>query len=142
MFVNLTNIISLHIRDRLFKFEEQSSTNSINTIHILNSIKYLNPFFFSFIPPYPFSHNFTNRYKDQEFNKLVKLMLRKKCGILQQVKIEHQRLVGKLQQLPITEWKWENITIVFVTRLPRGMKGNDAIWVIMDGLQSQLYSYL
>jgi hypothetical protein len=53
---------------------------------------------------------------------------------------EHQRLVGKLQQLPITEWKWENITIVFLTRLPRGMKGNDAIWVIMDGLQSQLYS--
>jgi hypothetical protein len=58
------------------------------------------------------------------------------------VKIEHQRLVGKLQQLPITEWKWENITIVFVTRLPRGMKGNDAIWVVMDELQSQLYSYL
>jgi hypothetical protein len=46
MLVNLTNIISLHIRDRLIKFEEQSSTKSINITHILKSIKYSNPFYF------------------------------------------------------------------------------------------------
>jgi hypothetical protein len=40
MSVNLTNIISLCIRDRLIKFEERSSMKSINVIHILNPIKY------------------------------------------------------------------------------------------------------
>jgi len=44
MLVNLTNIISLRIRDRLIKFKERSSTKSINVIHILNPIKYSNPF--------------------------------------------------------------------------------------------------
>jgi len=44
MLINLTNIISLRIRDQLIKFEERSSTKSINVIHIIKSIKYPNPF--------------------------------------------------------------------------------------------------
>jgi len=34
-----------------------------------------------------------------------------RCGICQQVKIEHLRSAGELQLLPILEWKWENINI-------------------------------
>lgn len=52
--------------------------------------------------------------------------------VCQQVKIEHQRPSGLLQPLPIPEWKWEHITMDFVTGLPRTPKGNDAIWVIID----------
>jgi len=56
-----------------------------------------------------------------------------KCGICQQVKVEHQRPVGPLQPLKIPEWKWE-ITMDFVSGFPKGRKGSDAIWVIIDRL--------
>ena len=52
------------------------------------------------------------------------------CAICQQVKAEHQKLTGPLQFLLKPQWKWENITMDFVSGLPKGKKGNDAIWVI------------
>ena len=57
-----------------------------------------------------------------------------KCMTCQQVKSEHQAPVGKLHPLPILEWKWEKITMDFVTGLPRTQRKNDAIWVIVDRL--------
>nr|GEW85171.1 retrotransposon protein, putative, Ty3-gypsy subclass [Tanacetum cinerariifolium] len=36
------------------------------------------------------------------------------------------------QEIP--EWKWEGITIDFITKLPKTSSGHDSIWVIMDGL--------
>ena len=53
------------------------------------------------------------------------------CLTCQQVKAEHQRSAGKLQPLPIPKWKWENITMDFVTGLPRSPQGHDAIWVVV-----------
>ncbi|XP_059636704.1 uncharacterized protein LOC132278820 [Cornus florida] len=50
------------------------------------------------------------------------------------VKVEHQRPAGLLQLLPVAKWKWEHITIDFVTGPPRLKKGNEAIWVIVDRL--------
>ena len=55
-----------------------------------------------------------------------------KCLTCQQVKLEHQKPSGLLQPLPIPEWKWENITMDFVTGLPRTSAGYDSIWVIVD----------
>ncbi|KAL8134287.1 hypothetical protein AgCh_009360 [Apium graveolens] len=57
-----------------------------------------------------------------------------KCLTCQQVKIDHQRPSGLLQQLDIPVWKWENITMDFVTQLPRTFKKNDVIWVVVDRL--------
>ena len=57
-----------------------------------------------------------------------------KCAIYQEVNVEHQWSPGELQSLLIPEWKWENITMNFVSRLPRSRKGLDAIWVIVDRL--------
>nr|GFB51461.1 retrotransposable element Tf2 [Tanacetum cinerariifolium] len=34
----------------------------------------------------------------------------------------------------IPEWKWENITMDFVNKLPRTRSGHDSIWVIVDRL--------
>ena len=57
-----------------------------------------------------------------------------RCLVCQQVKAEHQISVRLLQPLPILEWKWEHITIDFVTALPRSPKGNKAVRVIIDRL--------
>jgi hypothetical protein len=56
------------------------------------------------------------------------------CLICQQVKIQHQRPAGLLQPLSIPEWKWEHISMDFVSGLPRVPGGQDAIWVIVDRL--------
>ncbi|KAJ9567411.1 hypothetical protein OSB04_003377 [Centaurea solstitialis] len=47
---------------------------------------------------------------------------------------EHQKPSGLLQQPEIPEWKWERISMDFVTKLPRTKKGHDSIWVIVDRL--------
>ncbi|GJR48004.1 putative reverse transcriptase domain-containing protein [Tanacetum coccineum] len=41
---------------------------------------------------------------------------------------------GLLQQPEIPEWKWESITMDFITKLPRTRNGHDAIWVVVDRL--------
>ena len=55
-----------------------------------------------------------------------------RCLTYQQVKSEHRRPTGKIQLLPIPMWKWEKITMDFVTGLPRTQRQHDAIWVIVD----------
>ncbi|GJU83198.1 putative ribonuclease H-like domain-containing protein [Tanacetum coccineum] len=52
----------------------------------------------------------------------------------QSVKAEHQRPSGLLVQPKIPEWKWDNITMDFVTKLPKTSQGYDTIWVIVDRL--------
>ncbi|GJQ93178.1 retrotransposon protein, putative, ty3-gypsy subclass [Tanacetum coccineum] len=53
-----------------------------------------------------------------------------KCLTYQQVKIKHQRASSLLQPFDIPTWKWDQISMDFVTRLPRTFKKNDAIWVV------------
>nr|GEY85920.1 putative reverse transcriptase domain-containing protein [Tanacetum cinerariifolium] len=57
-----------------------------------------------------------------------------KCLTCAKVKAEHQRPSGLLVQPNIPEWKWENITMDFVTKLPKSSQGYDTIWVIVDRL--------
>ncbi|GJW89544.1 putative nucleotidyltransferase, ribonuclease H [Tanacetum coccineum] len=57
-----------------------------------------------------------------------------KCLTCQQVKIEHQRASGLLQPLEIPVWKWDEISMDFVTGLPRTQRKHDAIWVVVDRL--------
>ncbi|GJU80799.1 putative reverse transcriptase domain-containing protein [Tanacetum coccineum] len=57
-----------------------------------------------------------------------------KCLTCLRVKAEHQKPSGLLVQPAIPQWKWENITMDFVTKLPRTQSGNDTIWVIIDRL--------
>ncbi|GJX40376.1 putative reverse transcriptase domain-containing protein [Tanacetum coccineum] len=55
-----------------------------------------------------------------------------KCLTCAKVKAEHQRPSGLLVQPKVPEWKWENITMDFVTKLPKSSQGYDTIWVIID----------
>ncbi|GJW31905.1 putative reverse transcriptase domain-containing protein [Tanacetum coccineum] len=47
---------------------------------------------------------------------------------------EHKKPSGLLVQPVIPEWKWEKITMDFVTKLPRTTNSYDTIWVIVDRL--------
>ncbi|GJW73178.1 reverse transcriptase domain-containing protein [Tanacetum coccineum] len=42
--------------------------------------------------------------------------------------------LGLLQQPEIPEWKWDKITMDFITKLPKTKSGHDTIWVIVDRL--------
>ncbi|GJR70312.1 putative reverse transcriptase domain-containing protein [Tanacetum coccineum] len=57
-----------------------------------------------------------------------------KCLTCAKVKIEYQKPSGLLVQPEIPQWKWENITMDFVTKLPRTAARQDTIWVIVDRL--------
>nr|GFB40249.1 hypothetical protein [Tanacetum cinerariifolium] len=57
-----------------------------------------------------------------------------RCLVYQHVKIEHQRASGLLQPLDIPVWKWDEISMDFVTGLPRTQRRHDAIWVVVDRL--------
>nr|GEV28572.1 reverse transcriptase domain-containing protein [Tanacetum cinerariifolium] len=57
-----------------------------------------------------------------------------KCLTCLRVKAEHQKPSGLLVQPEIPQWKWDNITMDFVTKLPRTSSGYDTIWVIVDRL--------
>ena len=57
-----------------------------------------------------------------------------RCRTYQLVKAEHQKPVGKIQPLPIPVWKWDKITMDFVTGFLRTQRQHDAIWVIVDRL--------
>ncbi|RVW41781.1 Transposon Ty3-G Gag-Pol polyprotein [Vitis vinifera] len=61
------------------------------------------------------------------------------CLVCQQVKAEHQRPTGSLKPPSILEWRWENITMDFVTGLPRTLGGNNTIWVIVDRLTKSVH---
>ncbi|GJU61668.1 putative reverse transcriptase domain-containing protein [Tanacetum coccineum] len=57
-----------------------------------------------------------------------------KCLTCAKVKAEHKKPYGLLQQPEIPVWKWERITMDFVSGLPRTPSGYDTIWVIVDRL--------
>nr|GFC95886.1 reverse transcriptase domain-containing protein [Tanacetum cinerariifolium] len=44
------------------------------------------------------------------------------------------RTDGFLVQPKIPEWKWGNITMDFVTKLPQSLQGYDTIWVVVNRL--------
>ncbi|GJZ87785.1 putative reverse transcriptase domain-containing protein [Tanacetum coccineum] len=60
--------------------------------------------------------------------------LKGRCLTCAKVKAEHQKPSGLLQQPKIPVWKWERITMDFITKLPRTPSGYDSIWVIVDRL--------
>jgi len=53
--------------------------------------------------------------------------------------MEHLRSVGLLQPLLIPKLNWEYITMDFAIALPRSLKGNNVVWVIVDRLTKLAY---
>ena len=63
----------------------------------------------------------------------------RRCLTCQQIKVEHQKPAGLLQPLEVAEWKWEHVTMDFVTHLPWTPRRHDAVWVIVDRLTKSAY---
>ncbi|KAL0548854.1 hypothetical protein IC582_013330 [Cucumis melo] len=57
-----------------------------------------------------------------------------RCLVCQQVKAPRQKPAGLLQPLSIPEWKWENVSMDFITGLPKTLRGFTVIWVVVDRL--------
>ena len=55
-----------------------------------------------------------------------------RCLTCRKVKAKHQWPHVKIESLDAPVWKWEEITMDFITKLPWIMCEVDSIWVIMD----------
>ncbi|GKE87226.1 putative reverse transcriptase domain-containing protein, partial [Tanacetum coccineum] len=55
-----------------------------------------------------------------------------KCLTCLKAKAEQQKPFGLLVQLEIPQWRWENITIDFVTKLPRTLSGYGTTWTVLE----------
>ena len=58
----------------------------------------------------------------------------RRCLTCQQVKAEHQKPARLLQPLEVAYWKWEHVTMDFVTHFPWTPGRHNAVWVIVDQL--------
>ena len=58
----------------------------------------------------------------------------RRCLTCQQVKAEHQKPARLLHPLEVAEWKWEHVTMDFVTHFPQTPQRHDAVWVIVERL--------
>jgi hypothetical protein len=74
------------------------------------------------------SHYFWPRMKKEIYEYIARGM---EC---QKVKDEHSHPTGLLHPLPIHQWKWEVVTMGFITGLPRTGKRHDSIMVVVDKL--------
>ncbi|GJR14642.1 putative reverse transcriptase domain-containing protein [Tanacetum coccineum] len=50
------------------------------------------------------------------------------------VKVEDQRPSGLLVQTETPQWKWDNIPMDFITKLPKSSQACDTIWMTVDQL--------
>ncbi|TYK19756.1 putative integrase, identical [Cucumis melo var. makuwa] len=50
------------------------------------------------------------------------------------VKAPRQKPAGFLQSLSVPGWKWESVSMDFITGLPRTLKGYTLMWVVIDRL--------
>lgn len=57
-----------------------------------------------------------------------------RCLDYHQVKVEHKHPGGLLQLILILEWKWEVISMDFITGFPRTSRQHDSIMVVADRL--------
>nr|GFB25931.1 reverse transcriptase domain-containing protein [Tanacetum cinerariifolium] len=65
---------------------------------------------------------------------LPKQILEAQIEALKPENLENKDVGGLLVQPAILEWKWDNIMMDFITKLPKSSQGFDTIWVIVDRL--------
>lgn len=61
------------------------------------------------------------------------------CDVCQRTKSDHRAPAGLLQPLPIPTQRWEQVSMDFITCLPRTKAGHDAILVVVDRLSKMAH---
>ncbi|GKF09557.1 putative reverse transcriptase domain-containing protein, partial [Tanacetum coccineum] len=79
-------------------------------------------------------HEVRRTSKRRMLGELVTMLWQLKGCDHARVKAKHKRLSGLLVQPEIPQWKWDNITMDFVTKLRKSSQGYETIWVIVDRL--------
>jgi hypothetical protein len=64
-----------------------------------------------------------------------------RCDTCCRVKAIHMKPAGLLQLPSVLDWKWEEISMDFITGMPTTKKGNDLIWVIVDRLTKSAHFF-
>ena len=77
-------------------------------------------------------HDLRHQYYWSGMKRQVEEYVRR-CLTCWQVKAEHYKPIELLQPLEVAEWKWEHITMDFVTHLWT-LRRHDVVWVIVDRL--------
>jgi transposase InsO family protein len=54
------------------------------------------------------------------------------CDTCQRIKASHLKTAGQMQPLSIPAWKWDDISMDFIVRLPLTPQKYDSSWVIVD----------
>ncbi|GJV98556.1 putative reverse transcriptase domain-containing protein [Tanacetum coccineum] len=75
------------------------------------------------------------------FSDLRTLIMHESHKSKYSVKDEYQKPFGLLVQPEISQWKWDNITMDFITQLPKTSSGYDTIWVIVDCLTKSAHFF-
>ncbi|KAA0066306.1 ty3-gypsy retrotransposon protein [Cucumis melo var. makuwa] len=94
----------------------------------------------AYISQFSMHHGSTKMYQDLKRVYWWRNMKREvadfvtRCLVCQQVKAPRQRPTSLLQPLSVLGWKWESVSIDFITGLLRTLKGYTVIWVIVDKL--------
>jgi hypothetical protein len=57
-----------------------------------------------------------------------------RCDTCCRVKALHMKPASLLPPLSVSDWKWDDISMDFISGLPTTQKANDSIWVIVDRL--------
>jgi len=65
-----------------------------------------------------------------------------RCQKCQQVKAKHQHPTRLLQPLPIPKWKWDEISMDFITGFPMIMRQHDSIMVVVENLTKSTHFIL
>ncbi|GFY85488.1 hypothetical protein Acr_04g0002260 [Actinidia rufa] len=83
-------------------------------------------------------YDFELHYHPGKANVVADTLSKKSLSTLASISIHEwkmlQDLAGLLQPLPVAEWKWEHITMDFVSGLPRSLRGHDTVWVVVNRL--------
>lgn len=64
-----------------------------------------------------------------------------KLPYCQQVKVEHQRWGGFLQDIIILDWKWEEVNVYFIMGLPRSRRQHVSVWVTVDTMRRSAHYF-
>ena len=65
-----------------------------------------------------------------------------KCQNCQQVKAEHRKPRGLINEIGVSTLKWEEINMEFVVGFSRTRRKTDSIWVIVDRLTKSAHFIL